>query len=79
MTQIEHPNYYQGEGYDVNNIIEDFELDFWLGNVIKYICRAGDKPEVRYIDDLRKARYYLNFAIEQWEKYHPEEKEQCTH
>ncbi len=79
MTQIEQPFYYQGEGYDVNNIIEDFNLDFWLGNVIKYVCRAGDKPEARYIDDLRKARYYLNFAIEQYEKIHPEEEEQCTH
>lgn len=39
-------------------------FDFSLGNVIKYLWRAGEKTGESKLDDLRKAQRYLEFAIE---------------
>lgn len=44
-------------------IIEHYNLNFSLGNVIKYVLRAGKKPGVADIEDLAKARQYLDFEI----------------
>ena len=41
-------------------IIEDFDLDFCLGNVIKYILRHKSKAG---LEDLNKARWYLDREI----------------
>ena len=48
--------------------VSDFKLDFDLGNVIKYVSRAGKKYGERAIEDLEKARWYLNHAIEKISK-----------
>tara|TARA_B100000214_G_C23970708_1_gene629989 strand:+ start:2775 stop:3062 length:288 start_codon:yes stop_codon:yes gene_type:complete len=54
-----HPAYYQGNGYEVLDIIEDFELNFNLGSALKYILRAGKKnPELKK-EDLEKALVYI--------------------
>jgi hypothetical protein len=42
------------------DIIEEYNLDFWLGNVVKYILRHRDKGGV---EDLMKALHYLDHAI----------------
>tara|TARA_R110000744_G_C19362488_1_gene561552 strand:+ start:359 stop:514 length:156 start_codon:yes stop_codon:yes gene_type:complete len=42
-------------------IIEAFELGFCLGNVIKYVLRAGKKDDA--LEDLKKARWYLDREI----------------
>ena len=55
--------YYKSNGFEVIEIIEAFNLSFCLGNVIKYVLRAGRKTENK-IDDLKKAVDYLNYAIE---------------
>jgi hypothetical protein len=44
-------------------IIEHYNLNFALGNVIKYVLRAGKKPNVPDIEDLEKARQYIDFEI----------------
>lgn len=44
-------------------IVEHYNLNFSLGNVIKYVLRAGKKPGVADIEDLAKARQYLDFEI----------------
>lgn len=45
------------------DIIEEYGLDFWLGNVIKYVCRdKGNK-----LEDLKKAHHYLEHAIARME------------
>jgi hypothetical protein len=44
-------------------VIEAWEMNFNLGNVIKYICRAGLK-NISDLEDLRKAAWYLNREIE---------------
>ncbi|MFJ9413071.1 DUF3310 domain-containing protein [Streptomyces sp. NPDC101227] len=44
------------------DVIDAFGLDFYLGNVIKYVLRAGKKGPA--LDDLRKAQHYIQKAIE---------------
>ena len=61
--QIEHPDYYLQNGLEVIDFIEAYKLNFNLGNVVKYVARAGNKGN--RIDDLRKAQWYLNHEIEQ--------------
>lgn len=50
------------------SVIQAWRLDFCLGNVIKYLARAGKKPGEPAIKDLKKARDYLDFAINNLEK-----------
>lgn len=59
--KINHPSHYQGQRFEVIDIIEDFDLGFKLGNAIKYILRAGRKGD--FIEDLRKAIWYLEREI----------------
>ena|SRR5690349_23956968 len=42
-------------------VIERGNLDFWEGNVIKYVMRYKDKNG---LEDLLKARHYLNYLIQ---------------
>ena len=51
------PDYYQRGSVDVWDFIRQQELNFHLGNAIKYICRAGYKDSK--IEDLEKAIHYL--------------------
>lgn len=46
-------------------IIERANLDFWEGNVIKYVMRYKDKNG---LEDLLKARHYLDYLIERKSK-----------
>ena len=60
MTQqSNHPEYYRSNGFEVADFIEAFNLNFNLGNVIKYVCRAGHKEGEDTISDLIKAQTYL--------------------
>ena len=55
------PEYYQGS--KMADYVADFNLNFDLGNVIKYVSRAGKKHCELAIEDLRKAKWYLEHAI----------------
>lgn len=55
-------NYYIRNGIEVFDVIEAFDLNFNLGNVVKYVCRAGKKDEC-IISDLLKARDYIDREI----------------
>ena len=57
MSSITEPSYYKRGSSDVWDFIRDQELNYHLGNAIKYICRAGHKDDA--IDDLNKAIHYL--------------------
>ncbi len=57
MDKVNHPNHYQGKGLECIEVIEAFDLNFCLGNAIKYILRAGKKAH--RIEDLKKAIWYL--------------------
>lgn len=67
---INDPKHYGGNNntYEVIKIIEYFCLGFNLGNVIKYILRAGKKNPEKHIEDLEKARYYLDREINNLKK-----------
>ncbi len=58
-TQINHPDYYTSRGIEVADFIEAFDLNFNLGNVVKYIVRAGHKKGEDAITALMKAQVYL--------------------
>jgi Protein of unknwon function (DUF3310) len=61
---VNHPDHYGGDTpYEVIKVIHAWELDFDLGNAVKYIARAGKKSR-NAIEDLEKARFYLNYKIE---------------
>ena len=64
-TNAIRPDYYANSNtYEPINIIEAWNLDFCLGNVIKYVGRAGKKNANTTIEDLQKAAWYINRAIE---------------
>lgn len=45
------------------DFIADQKLDYLLGNVIKYVCRAGHKDHESELDDLLKAKAYIEKKI----------------
>lgn len=65
-NNVEHPSHYNQGLYEVIDVINDWKLNFNLGNAIKYIARADYKNNA--IEDLKKAVFYLNYEIKQREK-----------
>lgn len=62
---IGHPNHYcEGRKYEPKDVIRDWNLNFNLGNAVKYISRNGRKDGNSALQDLKKARQYLDFEIE---------------
>ena len=72
MAKINHPDHYKGNQFEVIDIIEDFDLNFHLGNVIKYILRSGKKDD--RMEDLKKAYWYLGREIAETFPEHLEKK-----
>ncbi len=60
-NMVEHPPHYTFGKYEVIDVLVDWKMDFLLGNVIKYVARAGRKGSKS--EDLKKARVYLERAI----------------
>lgn len=58
---VNHPAHYKVGGVETIDFIEAKSLNYNLGNVVKYITRAGHKNDL--IEDLKKARWYLNREI----------------
>jgi len=61
MTEkVDHPDHYGGKEnvYEAIKVIEAWDLGFHLGNVVKYISRAGKKTK-NTTEDLKKAKWYL--------------------
>lgn len=62
---ITHPAHYcDGRIYEPKDVIRDWGLNFNLGNAIKYISRSGRKSGCADIEDLEKAKQYLEFEID---------------
>jgi len=57
------PSHYQRGKIQVWDFIADQELDFFTGNVVKYVCRAGHKDQEGELDDLKKAKVYIDKKI----------------
>lgn len=69
---VNHPSHYGGDTtYEVIKVLEAWGLDrdFCLGNVVKYMARAGKKlgpgksPTAATIEDLEKALWYLDRRV----------------
>ncbi len=65
---VEAPSHYKtlGDTYEPINVIEAWESGFHIGNTIKYLARAGHKGS--RLEDLKKARWYLDREITNTEK-----------
>ena len=67
--KVNHPSHYTYGKIEVIDFIEDKELNFNLGNVVKYVARAGHKKssgksmDAKALEDLKKAQWYLNREI----------------
>lgn len=66
---VNHPSHYTLGKIEVIDFIEDKKLNFNLGNVVKYVARAGHKKssgksiETKALEDLKKARWYIDREI----------------
>ena len=58
--QVNHPSHYV-KGIQPIEVIESWDLNFSLGNAIKYILRSPYKG--KQIEDLEKARWYIDREI----------------
>lgn len=58
---VNHPKHYTQGNIEVIDYIEDKKLGYHLGNVVKYVSRAGHKNNA--LEDLKKARWYLDRMI----------------
>lgn len=56
-----NPAHYKGDY--VMRIIEDFELCFLKGTILKYLLRSGKKANASELEDLKKAQWYLERKI----------------
>ena len=60
-NMVDHPQRYKGKTFEVIDIINDYGLNFELGNAIKYILRADKKGNKK--QDLEKALWYINYEL----------------
>lgn len=62
---VNSPKHYNFGSIEVIDAIEDWDLGFHAGNVVKYVARYRHKNG---LEDLRKARWYLDRLIQNLEK-----------
>jgi len=63
-----HPHYYQTEsGIQPWDVIKTFNLDYWRGSMVAYLCRMGQKPGNSELDDMRKVYTFAAERIRQLE------------
>jgi len=70
IERVDHPPHYGGADnpYEAIKVIDAWGLSFSLGNAVKYISRAGKKDPDTELEDLRKARWYLDHEITRRER-----------
>lgn len=62
---VNHPDHYlRNSGHEVIDVIGAWNLNFELGNAVKYIARAGKKDSNKAIEDLEKSIWYIKRQIE---------------
>lgn len=65
---VSHPPHYANDWSNGAEVIDLTEhLSFCAGNVVKYVCRAGRKDPDKHVEDLKKARWYIDREIERVE------------
>lgn len=68
---VNHPKHYTSHPSGVECIVVTEHMNFCLGNAMKYIWRAGGKDDA--LEDLKKARWYLDREIERRAKLYNSE------
>lgn len=68
MEAVNHPQHYNKGKIEVIDYIEDQDMNFNLGNAVKYISRAGIKNKTTQIEDLEKAKWYIQREIDRLNK-----------
>jgi hypothetical protein len=74
---VNRPSHYTDGKIEVIDYIEDKRLGFCLGNVVKYVSRAGKKHSTgmtdieKEVEDLKKAQWYLARRIQELEEFLP--------
>ncbi len=58
---VNSPSHYKVGGIETIDFIEAKQLDYHLGNVVKYISRADHKDDK--LENLKKAQWYLNRVV----------------
>lgn len=66
IDMVNHPQHYSAHGIEPIDYIESHDLNFNLGNVIKYVSRAPFKGTE--LQDLKKAKWYLEREIKKHDK-----------
>ena len=67
---MESPTHYTRGSIEVWDFIRDQELNYHLGNAIKYICRAGFKSPETKTQDIKKAIHYLENELQHTTSHH---------
>ena len=70
---VKNPKHYEQYEFEPVSFIMKNELSFWMGNVIKYVMRAGIKDDKDEVQDLKKAIRYIEMRINQLEGREPNE------
>lgn len=65
FNEVSNPAHYcKGRKYEPKDVIRDWDLNFNLGNAVKYISRNGRKDGNTALQDLQKAKQYIEFEID---------------
>ena len=72
VDSVNHPSHYTSGKIEVIDFIDDQQLSYEKGNVIKYVCRAGKKDPNKEIEDLKKAAWYIQREIKNVENRNKE-------
>ena len=64
---VKHPAHYTSGRIEVLDAIEEWDLTYGIGNVVKYCARAGKKTTDK-LQDLCKAKFYLDREIEKLQR-----------
>ena len=68
---IVQPSHFESYKIEPINFMMLYDLCFWVGNVVKYVVRAGYKEGVDEVTDLLKARRYIDMRLNQLEGKNP--------
>lgn len=60
---VDHPQHYNAHPSGVECIVIIEHMTFNLGNAVKYVWRNGLKPTASAIEDLKKAKWYIEREI----------------
>ena len=72
QTMVTSPSHYTRGSIEVWDFIRDQGLNYFRGNAIKYLCRAGFKSTGTEIEDIEKAIHYLENELYALQNKEPE-------